>query len=59
MSILGELQLEWKSCIIGLNSRGFKFTREEDTLIWSWNDMNGEITTKLAYDALFYEMRDV
>lgn len=59
LDIPRELQLEWKSYTTGLNSCDFKLIGEEDTLLWSWNGMNGDITTKLDYDALFYKMRDV
>lgn len=53
LGLLGQMQEEWKGYTIGLNSCGFQLIVEEDSLLWDWNGMNGEITTKLALIPFF------
>ena len=58
LGIPEEMQVEWRSYITGLKSSGFMLSEKEDTLLWSWKSKNGEISAKMDYDALFYDMRD-
>lgn len=55
LGIIGELQAEWESYIIGLKHYGSQLTRVEDILQWSWNDINGEVTSNMVYDALLFD----
>ena len=37
----------------------FQLSMVEDSLIWSWNEVNGQISAKFAYDAVNYALLNV
>ena len=45
LAIPSDFQQEWDTYIIGSNSCGLQLFEEEDTLFWSWNGKNGEVTS--------------
>ena len=55
----GKYEEEWNGYILGLQHDGIRLTNKADEIVWSWNEKNGQVTTKLAYeDAMFSSIED-
>ena len=45
----GDWKKEWDTYIHSLISLGIKLNSKEDAWVWSFNESNGHVSTKLAY----------
>ena len=50
----GHMRVDWDMYILGLNHCGFNLSCDTDVLLWSSSVNSGQVTTKLAYNALCY-----
>lgn len=56
LNLQGNLQIDWDKYVMDLNHCGFQLTLDDYYLAWSWNEENGELTAKLAYDAILFTL---
>ena len=49
-----SLKLEWDIYVQGLKHYGIYLNQEEDTLAWSQDNGNGQVSMKLAYQSIFF-----
>ena len=52
LGLNGHWAVKWDPYIGNLKNACFKLGAERDTLVWSGNKKNGELTAKLAYDLM-------
>jgi len=55
LDLSGDLMTEWDIFILNLRKNGLSLSETRDRLVWSWNNMTGEVQAKLAYDSLVYK----
>ena len=51
---LSSLKLGWDIYVQGLKHYGIYLNQEEDTLAWSQDNGNGQVSMKLAYQSIFF-----
>ena len=49
LELPGDLAEEWSCFILAINTAGIRLTEDPDSLVWSFNKLNGMVTTKEAY----------
>jgi hypothetical protein len=52
LNLQGELAMEWNAFLLVLRCSGVTLNREEDSLVWTWNQSKGVVTVKFVYEAL-------
>jgi hypothetical protein len=52
---LGSLRDEWDSYVLGLKHSGFLLSDSTDSIVWSWDEKEGRVTAKKAYEVQFFE----
>jgi ribonuclease HI len=57
LGLEGALKDEWINYTKGLVSVGIELTDEKDSLLWSWDTKEGQVTSKLAYKVQMLEGR--
>jgi hypothetical protein len=57
LGLEGELKHDWSNYTKGLSGSGIDLNDEKDLLLWSWDTKRGQVSAKLAYNALLLEER--
>lgn len=47
-----NLAVEWDTFINNLNEGGIRLTNFEDSLVWSWDNVEGKVSVKKAYEVV-------
>lgn len=52
LGIPGNLDSEWDAFISRLIKEGIRLSDKEDTLVWSWDNVEGMVTVRKAYEVV-------
>lgn len=52
LGIQGNLIIEWDAFIVSLIKGGIRLIDKVDTLVWSWDNVEGKVTVRKAYKLL-------
>lgn len=52
----GNLAIEWNTFINNLNEGRIKLTDLEDSLVCSWDNVNGMVSVKIAYEVVYVHL---
>ena len=58
LDLNGEQKLEWESYVRGLKHSRFVLSKVSDSIVWSWDNKEGKVSTKQAYEVQFLEEND-
>jgi hypothetical protein len=59
LDLIGEQKLEWENYVRGLKHSGFVLSDVRDKIVWTWDNKEGKVYAKQAYEVQFLEKMDV